>query len=96
MAWLILIPMAYLCLATPIATFRLLHRPRFPKACFAVIAISIVISSYESYLFLNPSSMAVDLIEAWLWLLASIPIQLVLLILAFIPNKAQANDQREP
>ena len=96
MMWLIFIPMIHLCLATPIAAFRLLHRPRFPKACVGVIALSIVTAIYEAYLLLSPDGTILDLIVTWFWLIVSIPIQLVLLTLAFVPIKAQTEDLRKP
>ena len=96
MVWLLILPMIYLCLVTPIAAFRLLHRPRFPKACLAAIGPSFCLPLYEAYLLLKPSGTILDLIEIWFWLVVSIPIQLVLLTLAFIPSKEQVNDSMEP
>ena len=95
MLWLVLLPGFYLAFVLPIASFRLLHRPRFPAACFGAIGICLLLPLYESYLFLKPSGTILDLIEVWFWLAASIPTLLILLILSFLPGKAQVEDHQD-
>lgn len=96
MAWLFLIPIIYLCLVIPVAVFRLFHRPRFRGACLSAIAVSLGVPLYMTYLFAKPNGTVLILVEIWIWLLASIPVQFVLLTLAFIPNKSQMDDPKEP
>lgn len=97
MIWFILVPFFYLFVATPIAAFRLLHRPRFRSACVGVIVMSLGLPVYElaCLILVRDDWPLIPVLLLWLGVGVSAPIQLGLLTLALVPSNSGSTDRKD-